>query len=316
MMIAQDFIGQGFPAYKILKFLHIASSSYYFIPKENPKPRGMKKSTYTKDTDGKYVSNIQVAQEIEALLGEEFVDYGYRKVTHWLRQHKNYIINEKKVYRIMREHNLLNKKVKHRKTPRLWVSKLVPEPSRDFEYLEFDIKYVYVAGQQRNALVLTVIDVSSRWVLGQYMDWTINYKNVKELFDKVFSYYNLPKVVYVRNDNGSQFEEKSVRKYFSDKDVIQEFTKPATPEQNAHVESYHSIMESVICQKYDFETLQEAQLIFNRWIKFYNFKRIHSGIQYLSPANYLKTKGIDMEWNHELKITLDVRPESINSFAE
>ena len=198
MMIAQDFIGQGFPAYKILKFLHIASSSYYFIPKENPKPRGMKKSTYTKDTDGKYVSNIQVAQEIEALLGEEFVDYGYRKVTHWLRQHKNYIINEKKVYRIMREHNLLNKKVKHRKTPRLWVSKLVPEPSRDFEYLEFDIKYVYVAGQQRNALVLTVIDVSSRWVLGQYMDWTINYKNVKELFDKVFSYYNLPKVVYVK----------------------------------------------------------------------------------------------------------------------
>ena len=98
--------------------------------------------------------------------------------------------------------------------------------------------------------------------------------------------------------------------------MIQEFTKPATPEQNAHVESYHSIIESVICQKYDFETLQEAQLIFNRWIKFYNFKRIHSGIQYLSPANYLKTKGINMEWNHELKITLDVRPESINSFAE
>ena len=46
--------------------------------------------------------------------------------------------------------------------------------------------------------------------------------------------------------------------------MIQEFTKPATPEQNAHVKSYHSIIESVICQKYDFETLKETLLIFKR----------------------------------------------------
>jgi len=97
--------------------------------------------------------------------------------------------------------------------------------------------------------------------------------------------------------------------------VIQKFTKPAALEQNAHVESYHSIMKSVICQKYNFETLQETLLIFNLSIKYYNFKRIHSGIQYLSPVDYLKRKGIDMEWNHELKITLHARSESINSFA-
>lgn len=315
LFIAYDFIGAGFPIYKVLKYLKIPSSSFYFTPKKNPKARGMQKSTHTRRSDGRYVSNHQVVQEIEDLLSQEFVDYGYRKVTHWLRQEKRYIINEKKVYRLMRENNLLNKKTKHRKTPRLWVSKLVPEPSKVLEYLEIDIKYVFVAGQQRNALVLTVIDVSSRWVLGQYMDWSINYKNVKQLFNKIFSFYDLPKIVYVRNDNGSQFIESTVRKYFNKKDVIQEFTKPATPEQNAHIESYHSIMESVICQKYDFETIKEAQDVFNRWIKFYNFERIHSGIKYLSPAKYLATKGVKMEWNQALKNTLDIRPESINLIA-
>lgn len=254
-------------------------------------------------------------QEIEELLSLEFVDYGYRKVTHWLRQNKNYIINDKKVYRLMKENNLLNRKVKHRKSPRLWVSKLVPEPSRVLEYLEFDIKYIYIAGQSRNALVLTVIDVESRWVLGQYIDWKISKENVKELFEKIFCFYELPKVIFVRNDNGSQFVAQEVRDYFEKKGVIQEFTKPATPEQNAHIESYHSIMENVICQKYIFETLEEAQEIFNRWIKFYNFDRIHSGIKYLSPANYLSAKGVEIIWNKELEFTLDSRPESINQIA-
>jgi len=316
MLIAQDFIGQGYPAYRVLKILKIASSSYYFIPKNNPKKRGIRKSTHTKRIDGQFVSNSQVAKEIEELLGQEFVDYGYRKVTHWLRQNKNYIINTKKVYRIMSEHKLLNKRVKHRRTPRLWVSQLVPKPQCAFEYLEFDIKYIYVAGKQRNALVLTVIDVSSRWVLGQYIDWKINKYNVRDLFEKIFAYYDLPSKIYVRNDNGSQFEAQLVRDYFSTKDVTQEFTKPATPEQNAHIESYHSIMESVICQKYIFETLEEAQETFNRWIKFYNFERIHSGIHYLSPAKYLNTKGINIEWNQELEMTLDCRPNSINLIAE
>ena len=101
MLIAQDFIGQGYPVYRVLKILSIASSTYYHIPKDTPKRKGIKKSTHTKMINGHFFSNSQVVQEIESLLGEEFVDYGYRKVTHWLRQNKKYIINEKKVYRLM-----------------------------------------------------------------------------------------------------------------------------------------------------------------------------------------------------------------------
>ncbi len=312
LLIAQDFIESGFAISRVLKILDLSSSSYYYIPKENPKRKGIRKSTHTKIQDGRFVSNSEVVQQIEELLSQEFVDYGYRKVTHWLRQNKNYIINDKKVYRLMKENKLLNKKVKHKKTPKLWVTKLLPEPSQVLEYLEFDIKYIYVAGQQRNALVLSIIDVDSRWVLGQFIDWIIRKENVKELFDKVFSYYQLPKVIYVRNDNGSQFVAQTVRDYFEDKGVIQEFTKPATPEQNAHIESYHSIMESVICQKYIFETLNDAQITFNRWIKFYNFERIHSGIQYTSPMSYLKNNGVEIIWDQELELTLDSRSKSLN----
>lgn len=292
MLIAQDFIEQGYPIAQVLRVTEIPSSTFYYQPKINPKTRGAKKSTHTRTTTGKYIANSIVVKEIEDLLRREFVDYGYRKVTYWLRRYKKYIINEKKVYRLMKEHKLLNKKTLAPKGTRTWVKELVPKPSVPFEHLEFDIKYIYVNGENRNALLLTVIDVKSRWVLGQLLKWNIGQYDVRKLFEDIFTKYQFPQKMFVRCDNGSQFVAKVVREYFEQKNVIQEFTKPATPEQNAHIESYHSIIERVICQQYDLESLDETQSVFDRWIDFYNFERIHSGIDYRSPAEYLKDNGV------------------------
>lgn len=67
--------------------------------------------------------------------------------------------------------------------------------------------------------------------------------DVIQLFDEIFSKFDIPKNMFVRNDNGSQFISQEVQDYFISKNVTQEFTKPATPEQNGHIKSYHSIME-------------------------------------------------------------------------
>ncbi len=73
---------------------------------------------------------------------------------------------------------------------------------------------------------------------------------------------------------------------------MQEFTRPATPEQNAHIESYHSIITSAVCNRFEFENLSHAQEVFIRWESFYNDERIHSGIEYKSPKKYLNQHNI------------------------
>jgi len=297
-MIASDFIEQGYPKQLVLQVVGIPRSSYYYQPKPPNGKRGIAKSTCTITTDGEVVSNTKVVAEIKEILSEEFVDYGYLKVTHWLRQEKNYIINPKKVYRLMGEEGLLNKasnQEKQKQNKRNWVKELVPPAKIAFDYLEFDIKYFYVAGINRNALLLSVIDVKTRWVLGQYMAWEIKHQQVIDLFDQIFEVYPLPKSFYVRNDNGSQFIAEKVQLYFQEKKVTQEFCKPATPEQNAHIESYHSIQERVICQQYEFDNLEEIRATLNRFIDFYNFRRIHSGVGYQSPYKFLLSLNIDME---------------------
>ena len=44
-----------------------------------------------------------------------------------------------------------------------------------------------------------------------------------------------------------------------------------------------------------FENLSDAGQTFNRFVKFYNYKRIHSGIEYLSPYKYLLSKGTEIK---------------------
>jgi len=214
----------------------------------------------------------------------------------------------------MTEEALLNKVIRRKKGKRNWVKELLPPAKDAFDYLEFDIKYFYVAGKNRNALLLSIIDVKTRWVLGHVMFWEIKQADVINVFDQIFEVYPLPKHFYVRNDNGSQFIAKSVQEYFEAKGVTQEFCKPATPEQNAHIESYHSIQEKVICQQYEFESLNEIQETLNRFVSFYNFERIHSGVGYISPYHFLLANmDIDMK-NYDLTRVLDCSSLELFSF--
>jgi transposase InsO family protein len=61
--------------------------------------------------------------------------------------------------------------------------------------------------------------------------------------------------------------------------------------------SYHSIMESTVCQKFEFNNISDAKEIMNQFRDFYNFERIHSGINFQSPAEFFLQKGIDMKRN-------------------
>ena len=232
--------------------------------------------------------------QIEELLQKEFVDYGYRKVTWYLRNELSYIINFKKVYDLMKQHNLLRPKIRRKQSGKKWVEFLVPRPTQPFEHLEFDIKYIYITGERRNALLLTVIDVMSRMNMAWMLQWSIKKEDVKAIFQYILESYRLPKCVTVRNDNGSQMESELVRKYLADEGVLQEFTRPATPQQNGHIEAYHSIVDRTICQVYEIKDLEQGVEIFSRFEYFYNQERIHSGIGYISPVQYLKKLGLKL----------------------
>ena len=296
MIVAQKYIEAGFCTAFVLKVCGVPKSTYYYKAKPQTEydRKGIPISIYTYKINGSRVENSMVILDIKALLSQEFVDYGYLKVTYYLRDELGYRINHKKVYRLMKDTQLLNVARPKQKNKKLWVKELVPKPTTAFTYWEFDIKFIYIHHLGRYAPMLSVVDVYSRYLIGWIMQWSIKKEDVVGFFDALLQDYQMPDEIYVRCDNGSQFESSMVRAYFESKGISQEFTKPATPEQNAHIESYHSIIANAVCRRFEFTSLTHATDVFIRWEHFYNKERIHSGIGFTSPEKYLTKNHISI----------------------
>jgi len=276
-MTAMEFIDSGFPSALVLRFVELPRSTFYYRPTSGRAGRRPTEVTY--DRVGTGYCTEQLLTAIKGLINTEFVDYGYVKVTRWL-QDQGLVINKKKVLRIMRSSRLTLARPSRKSSAKTWVKQLVPTTEQPFDCLEFDIKFIRIDGTGMNAMLLTVIDVHSRYVLAHLLKPSIRETDVVKLFDEIFSRYPMPKSITVRSDNGSQFESNLVRKYFVKADVVHEFTRPATPEQNAHTEGYHSVIQRAVCREYSFEDLEQARQVFVQFRMFYNNNRIHSGIAY------------------------------------
>ncbi|MCM5530532.1 IS3 family transposase [Parasegetibacter sp. NRK P23] len=264
----------------MLRWTGISKSSYYY--KRSTGRRGRLPSTHTNLLDGSTIGNNSVVIAIKFMLGMEFSDYGYRIMTSYLRL-EGFIINAKKVYRLMGEQGLLyNSKIQVHSANRKFVQYYTQQADAPMQQLCMDIKYLYIHGAGRNALLLTVLDVYSRKILGQLLGWRMRKEQVRWLLSQVLQKQPANGIT-LRNDNGSQFIANMVRDYLKDQGVSQEFTHVATPEENAFIEAYHSIVERTIERRYQFESIYDAGLVMYRWKEHYNDRRLHGSLGKKTP---------------------------------
>lgn len=280
----------------LCQWVSLPISSYHYKPLTG-KP-GAKPSLFTKRKDGTSVVNEEVITAIKALLSEEFVCYGYQKVTASLRL-SDFIINGKKVYRLMDENNLLLGKVIKTTGKRQFVKHRKIIAAYPMDYLCLDIKYIWVHGEQRWYYLLTVIDVYTRKVISWILQKSIRQIDVIKLFRRINQHHPI-KGVHIRNDNGSQFLANSVKQYLSSEEAKQEFTHIATPQENSYIEAYHSILQAEIVVRFEMSSYYEAKLIMTNYVNFYNNRRLHGSLKMKTPQsiwdnwheqNQLETKG-------------------------
>jgi len=270
---------QKMPVNELCRWMLLPRSNFYYHPSDGK--RGFAPSAVTGKRDGSSVSNQAVIDEIKQILSAEFVCYGYRKVTVELKS-RDFIINHKKVYRLMDEGNLLLGKVIRTSGKRTWVKHRRIEATKPMEYLCLDIKYLWVQGEQRYYYLLTILDVYTRKNLLWILQRSIRKFDVINMFRQLQRTHGI-KGVNVRNDNGSQFIANDVRQFLRAAEANQEFTHVATPEENAYIEAYHSIVQREVVERFEFESYYEALQTLKAYVDFYNNRRIHSGTGYKTP---------------------------------
>lgn len=151
-------------------------------------------------------------------------------------------------------------------------------------------KYGWVAGEQRFFFLMSIIDVFDRVIITYHHGLSCEARDLvqitqealmkRQLFDKA----NKP---VIRSDNGPQFISHRFALACEGFEIVHERIPPKTPNKNAHIESFHAILEIECYQRHEFESYKQAYEIVSGFIHNYNHNRIHGSIYDMSPYEYM-----------------------------
>lgn len=276
------YLNKGTSTCKLLRWSEVSHSSFYY--KRSGGKKGVRPSTHSVNQHGELFENTVVIQDIEKTLRQEFCCYGYRNMSGELKE-IGWIINHKKVYRLMKEHKLLyGGRIRPEPFKRNFIPYRTPGAERPLQYLSMDIKYVHIHGWRRNVFLLTVMDIYSRKVLIHMLKVSIKKGDVLVMLSLMLMEYKT-EGMSLRNDNGSQFIATAVRQFLKEKGINQEFSHVATPEDNAYIEALHSNLQREVIDRFEFDSIYHAQMIIDRYYKWYNEKRRHGSLKGKTPQS-------------------------------
>lgn len=286
------YVGKGLNISDAVAIAGIKKSTYYYRP--NGRPKGKRPSTHTLKHGVGMVTNDAVVEEILNLISPEYHDYGY-KVSSELLKREGYLINHKKVKRLMKDNHLLHPQtIKPEALNKVFIRYTVPPLDGPFKTIEADIKYVHIHEQNRNAFLITFLCTFCRYAIVWDLDYTMPAEKIKNLVTRlknhpvVKDYIDQDTVIMIRTDNGPQFIAKILASTLDAIGLKHEFINPGTPQQNAHIESFHSTVTRLVCSKNVFRDLAHARQIFNEFYFAYDNTRVMQALLYYPPKKFLE----------------------------
>ncbi|QUL57060.1 integrase core domain-containing protein [Paenibacillus tritici] len=90
----------------------------------------------------------------------------------------------------------------------------------------------------------------------------------------------------IRTDNGPQFVSRLFGDMCESWEMTYERIPPKTPDLNAFIESFHSNIDRDLFRKEAFNTFEEAYEAVDRYMDFYNNRRMHTSLRNMPPATF------------------------------
>lgn len=153
-------------------------------------------------------------------------------------------------------------------------------------YIEVDCITIYL-GNKKHYFV-SIIDIFTKFAHVEKVA-TLSSKQAKLAFQKFQDKYELP-IHTVQTDNGSEFL-KYFHQYLEEQKLKHQFIYPRCPRVNGAVERFNrTVQEECINRSdiiyYDLNKFQEELVEYLNW---YNYRRPHASLNYVSPVNFLKS---------------------------
>jgi putative transposase len=244
-------------------------------------------STYYYQNQEKDEQEVKTAIEEVALA---WPTYGYRRIAVQLHRDKGWIINDKRVRRLMKEMGLKAriKRKKQRTTnsehgfpryPNLVIDLDVVRPEQvwvaDITYIRLLKEFVYLS------VIMDVFTRSIRgWHLGRNIDQELTLTALKQALGN-----HIPEIHH--SDQGLQYAATAYVNLLDSHDVSISMADVGQAWQNGYAERLIRTIKEEEVDLSDYQDYDDAYKQIGRFLdELYIHKRIHSSLGYLTPAEF------------------------------
>ena len=239
------------------------------------------------------LDNEILSTEIRKIFEEHKGRYGSIRITKVLEQ-KGITVNRKRVSKLMRNMKLTPRGTRYRYKRYNQGSSSIERPNLLNQVFQTDGKNKIWVGDityvptKKGVLYLAVfLDIYSRKVSGWSMGRKMKDTLVMDAFTQAYGRERPPEGLIVHTDQGSQFTSGNFQSLLRAHGAVSSVSRKGNPYDNALMESFYRTIKRELVQDAHYGNSEQARQDIFRYIElYYNTKRIHSALGWLSPTQF------------------------------
>lgn len=208
--------------------------------------------------------------------------YGYRRIKKSMLEQTGWVINHKKIIRIMKKYNL---KVRYKDVFKAnWVKKRIAENvkpnllKRNFKAEYKNKKWVtditYLIYNRKRAYLSSIMDLNTRNIISYKISYKLDNELVISTLNEAISKQKDVTGLIIHSDQGFQYTSYEYKQICESNGILISMSRKSTPADNAPIESFHANLKRETLYSYDITSLKDYICLVEDWIKFYNTNRV------------------------------------------
>ena len=256
----------------------------------------MAKSTYYFEISKKDVvaeRNQKILEEIKSIFELNKCRYGVRRV-HRELINRGYIINHKRVQRLMHEAGLIGKRPKEKyHSYKGEVGKIADNIiDRDFSTTAPLQKWTTDVSQFSfswgKCYISPILDMNTNEIISYDLSLSPNLEQIHRMLDKAFEKFPTLNGLIFHSDQGWQYQHEYFRSTLKEHGIIQSMSRKGNCYDNCVMETFFGRLKNEMFYGYEeeYESFESFAKAIEEYIDYYNNKRIQAKTKWMPPVQY------------------------------